>query len=94
METRIELLERYISNAAQIEHLIDLGCTKYLAEYRYRRTNPRIDEIERIIEIPGNNFECKVLFYSGETITVKADFDELCIRFNDLENGTFGEDEE
>ena len=93
METRIELLERYIANPEQVEQMMDLGCTKYLIEYRYRRTNPRIDDIDRIVEIPGNPEECQVLFYSGETVVCKANFDELCIIFNDLENGIFGEDE-
>lgn len=94
MVKRIELYERYISNADQVEQMIDLGCTKYLIEHKYRRTNPRMDEVERIIEIPGNIFECEVLFYSGEIITVKAQFDELCILFNDLENNNIEDDEE
>lgn len=92
---RIELMERYIANPNEVEYLNDLGInTNKLIQYRYRRINPRIDEIDRIIEIPGNNQECQVKFYHGEIITVKACFDDLCILFNDLENSLFEDGEE
>lgn len=95
MLTRIELYQRYISNASQIEYLEQLGVdSRKLMQYRYRRINPRLDEVERIIEIPNNPDECEVLFYSGEVICVKSNFDELCVRFNDLENSNIEDEDE
>jgi hypothetical protein len=87
MSQRIELYEKYISNPKKIAYYDGLGVpNEKLIEYKYRRINPRIDEIDRIIEIPGNDKECEVLFYSREKVVVLANFDELCILFNDLEN--------
>jgi hypothetical protein len=88
---RIELHERYLVNGERIEELKEKyeythkDAIKY-AVYKYRRTNPRIDEIERIIEIPGNKKECRVKFFVGYSITVRENYDDLCIRLNDLEN--------
>lgn len=90
---RIEVYERYVANIEEVEELEQLGVpVKNQSQYRYRRTNPRIEDIDRVIEIEGNTQECVLLFYSGEVMVVKANFDELCIEFNDLENG-FNEDE-
>lgn len=90
---RIEVYERYVANIEEVEELENLGVPiKNQAQYRYRRTNPRMEDIDRIIEIEGNDQECVLLFYSGEAMLVKANFEELCITFNDLENG-FEEDE-
>ena len=61
--------------------------------YSYRRTNVLFDTIERIIEMEGNDKECIVRFYGGEEMVVLANFDELCISFNDWENSNFEEDE-
>ena len=84
----LEVLERYISNHDELESLEELGVdVKKHILYKYRRTNPKIDDIERIIEIPENDKECKIKFYAGYTITVLANFDDLCILFNDLCNG-------
>lgn len=89
---RIELQERYLINRDKIDELQDKhGFSRkkamQYAEYEYRRTNPRIDEIERIIEIPGNKKECKVKFFIGYSITVRSNYDDLCIKLNDFENG-------
>ncbi len=91
----LEVKERFIANAAEIEQLEDLGLDiKKQIVYKYRRTNPKIDDIERIIEIPDNDKECKIRFYGGNTITVLENFDVLCIRYNDLCNSMYEIDEE
>ena len=91
----IEVLERYVSNREQLEQLENLGLDKDKnIEYRYRRTNPRLDDIERVIEIPDNNEECKLRFYSGHTMTILGNFDEICIAINDLWNGNIEEETE
>lgn len=84
---RIELMERYLANGAEVERLENLGVPveKHL-KIGYRRTNPRLEDIDRVIEIPGNIDECVVLFYSGEEMTVLKSYDDLCIDLNDLEN--------
>ena len=91
----LEVKERFIANPDELEQLETLGLDpKKQIVYKYRRTNPRIDDIERIIEIPGNEKECKMRFYGGHTITVLENFDELCIKFNDLCNGINEDDYE
>ena len=87
--TTIEVLERYETDLAKREWWEDNmpATSKYKPTYAYRRTNPKIDDIERIIEIPGNEKECKIKFYAGYSITVLSNFDDLCILFNDLCNG-------
>jgi hypothetical protein len=96
--TTIELMERYISNRDHLDYLETVGLKEKeiqkQIEYKYRRTNPRIDDIERLIEIPGNKKECKVRFYSGQTITVKGGYDDLWIKYNDICNGIMEIDEE
>jgi len=90
--SQIELLERYVSNASEIEELKNIGVPiKNQTIYKYRRINTRIDDIERIIEIKDSEDECLVRFYGGQIICVKANFDELCIRFNDLCNSNLEE---
>ena len=55
------------------------------AQYGYRRTMPLIDHIERPIELPGNNKECIIRFWSGEDMTILCNYDEFCVRLHDLE---------
>ena len=85
---RIELMERYVANRSYLEELKEQGVKNLhdYTEHKYRRTNPRLVEIERIVEVPENANVCKVLFYSGEMLTVKGSFDDLCIQLNDMEN--------
>lgn len=53
--------------------------------YDYRRTYLILDTIERPIEIPGKKGECILRLYSGEDIIIKENYDEFCIRLDDLE---------
>ena len=54
--------------------------------YDYRRTYLILDTIERPIEIPGKKGECILRLYSGEDIIIKENYDEFCIRLDDLED--------
>lgn len=88
---RIELYEKYLSNWEEVDDLQERkGFSRKeamkAAEYKYRRTYPRICEIDRLIEIVGNKRECKVRFFNGSTITVRSNYDDLCIRINDMED--------
>lgn len=92
---RVELLERYCKEGEYSrewwENNMPKGTSIPLA-YSYRRTNVLFDTIERIIEIEGNTKECIVRFYGGEDMVVLANFDELCIAFNDWENSNMEDD--
>lgn len=87
---RLELYERYIEGEelAKMEWWEDNmpAGSAYKPTYKYRRTSPRIDDIRRIIEIPGNKQECIVEFYDGQEMVVKGNYDDLQIQFNDMEN--------
>lgn len=88
---RIELYEKYLSNWDDIEDLQERkGFSRKeamkAAIFKYRRTYPKLKEIDRVIEIVGDKRECKVRFFNGYTITVRSNYDDLCIRINDLED--------
>ncbi len=92
---RLELIEKYIDNEEEIDYLLDMGITpkKNSIVYNYRRTSVSFEDIERIIEIPGNKQECIVRFYNMQEMTIKENFDTFCIYFNDLFNAYY-EDED
>lgn len=84
---RIELLERYIANVDQLEYLEELGVdVEKNKEYKYRRTYILFDQIDRPIEIPGNKHECIIRLWTGEDICIKGSYDDICIKFNDIDN--------
>jgi hypothetical protein len=96
---RVELYEKYCSNSdEEVEwsekYGIDLKPT-----YSYRRIYPLITDICYIREIESNKKEFIVVFKSmiegkeGHSIIVLGNYDELCIRLNDLENSTLEDDE-
>lgn len=95
--TTLELLERYETDLEKRQWWEDNmpPSSKYKPTYKYRRTVVKVDDIERIIAIPNNTKECKVRFYAGYSLVVLADYEDLCIKFNDLCNGTveYGLDE-
>ena len=90
-EIRIEVKERFVANLSELEYLEDLGISTKEKQivYKYRRTNPRLEDIERVLEIPGNDKECVLRLYSGEEIYILENFDGFCIKMNDLWNGEF-----
>lgn len=91
METLwIELYERYAANGQYSVEWWEENMpesAKMPTTYQYRRISRRLEDIEQIAEIEGNNEECIIRFYSGEQIVVKDNFDDLCILFNDFCNG-------
>ena len=92
MGIRLEFYERYAhSDQPDQEYLESLG-VRVEKKYQYRRISVYFNDIERIIEIPENETECIIRLYSGEQITVRENFDILCICINDLENALWEED--
>ena len=97
--TRIELYEKYCSNSdEEIEQYEAMGLT-LKPTYRYRRIYPFVSDILYPRAIEGNNQEVIVVFKSmiegkeGHSVIVLGNYDELCIRLNDLENSTLEDDE-
>lgn len=88
MALRIEVYEKHVVNPIdddERERLINLRLKLPKEEYNYRRTMPMVEMIDRPIEILGNNKEFILLFWSGEQMTVLGNYDEFCIKLNDLE---------
>ncbi len=86
---RFEVREKYVIggkyNDDYLETLANLKLNPPDENYGYRRTMPLLEEIERPIEIPGNNKECILRFFNGEDMTVLENYDDLCIRLHDME---------
>lgn len=86
---RIEVYEKYTLPGQYTEEqwndFMGLKGSPPSSGYGYRRTMPLIDQIERVIEIPGNSKECILRFWSDEEMTIRANYDEFCIRLMDLE---------
>jgi hypothetical protein len=61
--------------------------------YGYRRTMIIVDTIERPIEIPKNKKELLIRFWSGDTMIVKANYDEFCVALHDVEEQCLIEEE-
>lgn len=88
MALRIEVYEKHVVNPIdddERERLTNLRLKLPKEEYNYRRTMPMVEMIDRPIEILGNNKEFILLFWSGEQMTVLGNYDEFCIKLNDLE---------
>ena len=99
MEKRIELREKYVSNSdEEIEECDRLGLPIKLT-YSYRRIYPLISDICYLRAIERNKKETIVVFKSlvegreGHSIIVLGNYDELCIKLNDIENSRLEEDE-
>jgi hypothetical protein len=99
MEQRIELYEKYVSNSdEEIDQYEAMGLT-LKPTYNYRRIYPLVSDICYIREIEDNKQETIVVFKSmiehkeGHSIIVLGNYDELCIKLNDLENSILEDDE-
>ena len=92
MNQTIELYEKYVANREELFELEALGIPieKY-KKHKYRRTNIRIEDIDRPIEIPCNKEECALRLKGGEKIYIKYNYDDLCIRLNDIWNSIIEE---
>jgi len=89
---RIELYEKYCSNSdEEIEWYESMGM-KLKPTYCYRRIYPLITDILYVREIENNKQEVIVVFKSlvegreGHSIIALGNYDELCIKLDDIEN--------
>ena len=85
MGFRIELIEKYLEADKEDDTLEKLGLA-VRRKYRVRRVNVHFDDIERIIEIPGSDDECKIRFYSGEELLIREGYDDMSTFITSLEN--------
>lgn len=92
MGFRIELIEKYLETDQEDDALEKLGLS-VRRKYRVRRVNVHFDDIERIIEIPGKDDECKVRLYSGEELLIRESYDDMSLFITSLENAKDYEDE-
>ena len=82
---RIELNEKVKEELTDEEYnLQELGVPVH-KNYLYQRIFPLVSEISPV-EIEDNEDECIIQFSGGYKTTVRYNYDELCIRLNDMEN--------
>lgn len=93
MGFRIELVEKYAETATEDDALERLGLS-IERKYSTRRVNIHFDDIERVVEIPGSSFECKVRLYGGEELLIKENYDDMSQFVTSLENFNDEDDEE
>lgn len=83
---RLELYEKFETELTDQEYqLKEMGIPVYRT-YSYQRIYPLVSEITPV-EIKGNSKECMVNI-GGCRITVLYNYDDLCIKLNDLQNAS------
>jgi len=92
MGFRIELIEKYIEADQEDDTLEKLGLS-VRRKYKVRRVNVHFDDIERIIEIPGTDEECKIRLYSGDELIIREGYDDMSIFITSLESLKEDDDE-
>jgi hypothetical protein len=92
MGFRIELIEKYIESDQEDDTLEKLGLS-VRRKYKIRRVNVHFDDIERIIEIPGSEDECKIRLYSGDELIIREGYDDMSIFITSLESLKENDDE-
>ena len=85
MGLRIELVEKYVESVQEDDALERLGLA-VKRRYNVRRVNVHSEDIERIIEIPGNDDECKVRLYGGEELLIRECYDDMSHFITSLEH--------
>jgi hypothetical protein len=95
MGLRIELVEKYVESGQEDDTLERLGLS-VKRRYNVRRVNVHFEDIERIIEIPGNDEECKVRLYGGEELLIRECYDDMSNFITSLEhlNEDYEDDDE
>lgn len=93
MGLRIELVEKYVESGHEDDALERLGLT-VKRKYAVRRVNVHFDDIERIIEIPGSDDECRVRLYGGEELLIRECYDDMSHFITSLEHLNEGLDDE
>jgi hypothetical protein len=84
MGLRIELIEKYVESDEN-DALERLGLPTR-KRYSTRRINVHFDDIERIIETPGDGEECKIRLYGGEEILIRENYDDMSQFITSLEH--------
>jgi len=92
MGLRIELVEKYLESGQDGDDTLERLGLPVKRKYAVRRVNVHFEDIERIIEIPGNDDECKVRLYGGEELLIRECYDDMSQFITTLEH--FSEDEE
>ncbi len=93
MGLRIELVEKYVESGQEDDTLERLGLP-VRRKYCTRRVNVHFDDIERIIEIPESELECKVRLYGGEELLIRESYDDMSNFITSLEHLTEDDDED
>lgn len=92
MGLRIELVEKYLESGQDGDDTLERLGLPVKRKYAVRRVNVHFEDIERIIEIPGNDDECRVRLYGGEELLIRECYDDMSQFITTLEH--FSEDEE
>lgn len=82
---RIELQEKVEIPLSDSEKALKRMGISVARKWKYERINPLLSEITPQ-EIEGVEDHCMIKFKGGYKCIVKFNYDELCIRINDLEN--------
>ena len=93
MGLRIELVEKYVESGQDGDDTLERLGLPVKRRYSVRRVNVHFDDIERIIELPGNDEECKVRLYGGEELLIRECYDDMSTFITSLEHLKNEEDE-
>lgn len=88
MEQRIEVYEKYVKNSFdEIQWREDnMPAGAFKPTYGYRRIYPLLETIKYPREIEGNDEELIIVFHGDYEMIVRGNYDEFCIKLNDLRN--------
>ena len=84
---RIEFTERYYEppTEQEIADAEAAGLPYPEGTPKYRRINPRLEEIRYPAEYPGKKNHCIIVMDDWTEIIVKGKYDEICIKLEDRE---------
>jgi hypothetical protein len=83
---RIEVMEKFNDVTDEDYDAAERRAMPVQDNWRYRRTNPEVSDIQRVAEIPDEDDHCVLFFWSGYSMIVKENYDDMCIALNDAEN--------
>jgi hypothetical protein len=86
---RIEVFEKYPIDMdidpEYEETLRNLKINTSNYKYGWRRTMILVEQIQRLVEIPGNKKECQLQLFGNETLTIRFNYDEFRFKLHDIE---------
>lgn len=88
--TRIEVYEKFLDVSDEELEAVDRMGMEPPQNWNYRRTYVPLYDIWRPAEIPGNKEELRLIFNTGDEMTIKGNYDTFCIQLNDKENSEMG----